>query len=445
MHGSEPGAERADVVVVGAGAAGLMAAVWAGRGAPGARVVAVDGAKRLGAKILVAGGGRCNVTHHAVDETAYAGSSRNAIKNVLRSFGVPETVEFFRRLGVQLKREETGKLFPTTDRAQTVLDALLLAARQAGAEVRHPWRVAGVRAVPGGFVVTRDAALTGTGEAGNELFARRVVLCTGGKALPKSGSDGLGYALAAGFGHTVTERVFPALVPLETAGDFFGRGLSGVATPVVLTVESDTGKRLAQERGPMLLTHFGVSGPAVLDVSRHYLDAKGKDAGARLLCNWLPATEVDALDRQLAGLRTSPGRLLMEAPHRLPERLARGLCDAAGIDASARPDHLTREARRAFVQALCRMALPVTGDRGFDAAEVTAGGVPLSEVRLETMESRRRPGLHLAGEILDVDGRVGGFNFQWAWASGRAAGMGAAAGLREAGEGREATTPPRPA
>ncbi|MFM2165476.1 MAG: hypothetical protein RL325_1913, partial [Planctomycetota bacterium] len=179
-----------DVIVVGAGAAGLFAAIHAGRA--GARVLALDGAKTLGAKILVAGGGRCNVTHHAVDEKAYAGSSPNAIKNVLRRYGVAETVKFFEAYGVELKREDTGKLFPTTDDAHTILDALLQAARDAGVEIRHPQRVTAIERAPegspvGGFIVRGDWG---------EVRAPRVILATGGKALPKSGSDGVGYEFA---------------------------------------------------------------------------------------------------------------------------------------------------------------------------------------------------------------------------------------------------------
>src|SRR5262245_49628335 len=172
----------ADLAVAGAGAAGLMAALTAAR--RGRRVVVVDGARTLGAKILVSGGGRCNVTHERVDETAFAGSSPAAIRKVLRRFGVPEPVEFFRELGVSLKREDTGKLFPTTDRARTVLEALLRAVREAGVKVVHPWRVVDVRARPadGGF-----ALVSATGDA---LEAERVLLATGGLSLPKSGSDG---------------------------------------------------------------------------------------------------------------------------------------------------------------------------------------------------------------------------------------------------------------
>ncbi|MFM8816931.1 MAG: NAD(P)/FAD-dependent oxidoreductase, partial [Phycisphaerales bacterium] len=199
-----------DVAVVGAGAAGLFAAIWAGRAAADAgvpaRIAAFDGARKLGAKILVAGGGRCNVTHWRVDEGDYAGSTAPAIRKVLRRFGVEETVGFFAELGVELKREQTGKLVPVTDDAHTVLDALLAAARRAGVHLRHPERVESVAPTDGGFRIRT---------ASGEQLARRVVLATGGKALPKSGSDGAGLAIAAGLGHRVTDHVIPSLVPLR--------------------------------------------------------------------------------------------------------------------------------------------------------------------------------------------------------------------------------------
>jgi predicted Rossmann fold flavoprotein len=403
-----------DVVVVGSGAAGLMAAVWAARRGA-SRVVALDGARTLGAKILVAGGGRCNVTHDHVDASAFAGASPGAIRRVLRRFDVPATTAFFTELGVTLKREETGKLFPTTDRARTVLDALLAAARRAPVDVRHPWRVESVERVDGGFVVR--------GRDQEALHARRVVLATGGRSLPKSGSDGGGYALARGLGHTVTADVFPALVPLTLPAGHALCALSGLAAPARLEVRASTGRRMTAMEGPTLLTHFGLSGPAVLDVSRHWTAARRQDAGAQLVACWLPSDTPEALDARLrvAG-GTSVARVLAAS---LPERLARTLCSIAGVEPETPGYRLAREARKAVVRAAHALALPVTGDRGWNEAEVTAGGVPLAELHLDTLESRVSPGLYLCGEICDVDGRIGGYNFQWAWSSGYVAGTAA--------------------
>lgn len=410
-----------DLAVVGAGAAGLMAAITAGRAsrARGARlaIVALDGARTIGAKILVAGGGRCNVTHAAVDETAFAGSTAPAIRKILRRFGVDDTIRFFAELHVPLKRESTGKLFPVTDRARTVLDALLRAAREAGVEIVHPWRVDDIACADGGFVLR--------GPAG-EMAARRVILATGGRSLPKSGSDGHGFELARRLCHTTTPHIVPGLVPLVLAEDCFIRRLSGVTVPAALTLRSGTGKALRSFAGSTLCTHFGISGPPILDISRYWIEARLADPAAHLCVDWLPELGERRLDDGL-GHRggTAVGAMLRS---RLPERLAEALCRQAGVDPGVVFDRLARDVRRALTLTVRSYRLPVTGDRGFTHAEVTAGGVPLSETRLQTLESRACAGLHLVGEILDVDGRIGGFNFQWAWASGFVAGTAAGKG-----------------
>ncbi len=407
----------ADIVIVGAGAAGLMAAIWAGRTAPDRSVVVLDGARTLGAKILVAGGGRCNVTHHAVDAQAYAGSSQHAIATVLRRFDVPQTVGFFRELGVELKREDTGKLFPTTNSARAVLDALLRGAHDAHVTIKHPYRVETVERQADGFRVAG---------AWGALHAGTVILATGGKSLPKSGSDGHGYRLAQALGHRLTDRIFPALVPLLLPGEHVLCELSGLAAPATLELWSGTGKRLRSTTNSTLCTHWGLSGPGVLDISRYYLDARADDPGATLTINWLPSHTGEQLDRELQALGHSTPLKQLRA--HLPERLVRALCATAGVEPTGPGHALTRAQRKALVQCFTRLPLPITGDRGYNYAEVTAGGVPLAEIQLSAMESRHCPNLHLCGEICHVDGRIGGFNFQWAWASGYVAGVAAARG-----------------
>jgi predicted flavoprotein YhiN len=401
-----------DVAVIGAGAAGLMAAIFAARG--GARVVALDGAKRLGAKILISGGARCNITHDVVHASDFNGS-RNAIAKILRTFDVPATIDFFTGLGVTLKREETGKLFPTTDKARTVLDALLRAAE--GVEVRAGYKVHHV--IPS---VARDLGGREAGDArhppaqvpryarndsgagfliNDELHVRKVILATGGRSVAKTGSDGSGYALARALGHTVTP-VFPALVPLVLPDGHPLTTLSGLSVDVELAVRSPTGKVLHRDRGSMLFTHFGLSGPLVLDVSRHWIASQP----AALTANLLPGETFESLDA-----------LLLDSTRGVRQRLPARLWDLLA------PKDSTRDERRRLIRDLLELPLPVTRDRGFEYAEVTAGGVPLSEIDTATMESRICPGLYLCGEILDVDGKIGGYNFQWAWASGRLAGM----------------------
>lgn len=408
-------AETADLVVVGAGAAGLMAAIWAGRS--GRPAVALDGARKLGAKILVSGGGRCNVTHDRVDERAYAGSTPPAIRRVLRRFDVEETIGFFAELGVELKREDTGKLFPKTDSARTVLDALLRAARAAGTDLRPGCRVDGVQRIEDG----RFRLHTEQGE----IVTSRVILATGGRSLPRSGSDGAGIEIARGLGHSVTPHLVPALVGLTLADGSYVRTLSGLAAEARLEVRSGSGRLLHAIAGPTLCTHVGLSGPAPMDVSRHWQLAVLEDPQATLVVSWLPGETAESLDAGLQRLESStPQRYLAQ---RLPARLARALCLLADVDPDTTGHTLTRTARRALVRAVTSTPLPVTGTRGWNNAEATAGGIPLNEVRLATMESRVAPGLYLCGELLDVDGRIGGYNFQWAWSSGYVAGTAAAA------------------
>jgi predicted Rossmann fold flavoprotein len=406
-----------DILVIGAGAAGLFAATRAGRTAAAAgrpvSIIALDTARKLGAKILVAGGGRCNVTHERVSEADYAGSSPAAIRKVLRRFTVADTVAFFEAAGVSLKTEETGKLFPTSDSARTVLDALVREATRAGVRLVNPARVTAVARTAAGFVATSDAG---------EFHARRLILCTGGRSLPKSGSDGTGYSLAESLGHSLTSPIVPALVPLVLPAGHWITPLSGLTLPTGVTLRSATGKRLFATTGSTLCTHVGLSGPAILDTSRHWLVARHVEPGVTLWLNWLPGETPESLDRLLVDQHRRGALAVLR--ERLSDRLTRTLIEQAQAAPSG---DLSREARRRLVALATTMPLEITGDRGFAVAEATAGGVPLAEVRLDTMESRVCPGLYLAGEVLDVDGRIGGFNFQWAWASGFVAGSAAAA------------------
>ncbi|MFN2443733.1 MAG: NAD(P)/FAD-dependent oxidoreductase [Thermoanaerobaculia bacterium] len=440
--------ETLDIAVVGAGAAGLMAAIAAARAAPGARIVAFDGADRIGAKILIAGGGRCNVTHREVGADDFHGSSRNAIAKILRTLSIADTIAFFRGIGVELKEEETGKLFPTTDRAKTVLDALLGACRDAGSEVRPGARVTSIRRDGEGFALTV--------EEGKEVQARRVVLASGGRSVPKTGSDGAGYELARRLGHSVAPT-FPALVPLMLPAGHWMTELRGASCNAEVRVRAESGKVYAAVTGSMLMTHFGLSGPAILDISRHLAAARMNDDSAGIEISFFPAppaTEAPAPESSRAvakvGGATFDDVILwmrdqaISNPHSairnlflgvLPERVADAVIRfAADLDPSLPFGRLPRDAQRSLARAATGLAVPISRDRGWDFAEVTAGGIPLGEIQLATMESRVVADLYFCGEICDVDGRIGGFNFQWAWASGKLAGEGAAAGDLSSGQ-----------
>jgi predicted Rossmann fold flavoprotein len=401
------------VAIVGGGAAGLFAAIFAARS--GARVVVFERAPKIGAKILISGGGRCNVTHEHVAASDFNGSKEKQIAKVLRSFDVASTIAFFESIGVELKREETGKLFPVSDRARTVVDALLEECRRLGVEIRLNAFVENVLG-SGPFEVSAD------GES-NRLD--RVVLATGGRSVPKTGSDGHGYSIASALGHSTT-ATFPALVPLTLPEGHWGRSLSGLTLDARMKLRSGGGSTRVEHSGSLLFTHFGLSGPLALDISRHWIDARRTDRDAALELSFTSEDET-AVARRALEARSGTTTLSFLRTF-VPERLAVSLIEhEVSVPPTKTVAQCTREERQRLTRAIAALTLPISGDRGFAYAEVTAGGIPLDEVRLATMESRRTAGLHLCGEILDVDGRIGGFNFQWAWASGRLAGLGASA------------------
>ena len=413
--------DTADVVVVGGGAAGLAAAVFCARASAGTRVVCADGVKAVGAKILVSGGGRCNVTNRIVTERDFWGGDRRVIRNVLRAYPASRALAFFEELGVSLREEDDGKYFPVTNRARDVLDALLGALRDSGAELHLGRRVSGVRRGERGFVV--EAA------DGASYDTRCIVLATGGRSLPKTGSDGAGYAFARALGHTYVDTT-PALVPLVLS-DSAHVNLAGVAHPVAVTVRAE-GSAPIRLAGAMLWTHFGVSGPVMLNASRHWLRARLDNRAVQLSIAVLPGVTFEALDAWLVEQQQAHPRALVRTAlaSRLPAAVADAWVDAADVDASTTLAHLARDDRRRLVTALLETPLAVRDSRGYNYAEVTAGGIPLSEIDPATMESRLCRGLYLIGEMLDVDGRIGGFNFQWAWSSAWVAAQAIARTLR---------------
>ena len=408
-----------DCAIIGAGAAGLAASISAAEAAGKSdrppRIVLLDGAKVIGAKILVSGGGRCNVTHDVVTPLDFFGN-RRIIKNVLAAFSVQTTIGWFASLGVELKREETGKLFPVTDKARTILTALADRCRELGVIILPDHRV---------------TAVEGPGESGPGFFlrhthgtmhARKVILATGGRSIPKSGSDGFGYSLARRLGHRVTVTV-PALVPLVLRDGTFHEKLSGLSHDVELTTLL-RGRIVDYRTGSLLWTHFGISGPVVMDASRFWTLACEQGESVEIYGNFLPGQTQEQvrswlLEQVRANPRRSAGKTLA---HRFSQRFAEAILHYIGCDSHTTIGQLPKKDRDHLLEALTRFRFPIIQNRGWNYAEVTAGGVPLEEINFRTMESKLMPGLYLIGEILDCDGRIGGFNFQWAWTTGYLAG-----------------------
>lgn len=400
------------VAVIGAGAAGIMAAVWAARA--GAQVLLVERTRDGGRKILISGGGRCNILPARVEESRFVtDSSPRALRHILRSWPLGEQVRFFEEeAGLPLAEEpESAKLFPVSNRARDVRDGLLRLAVHHGVTFLPGTLVSRVAPAGGSWQIERAGA--------PPLVVEAVILATGGLSVPATGSDGIGLDIARQLGHTV-HATYPALTPLTASPAPFA-SLAGVSLAVTVTARD--GNRSASATGGFLFTHQGYSGPAVLDVS-HVGVRSDPARPAELRVRWSTLGEREWTDLLVAA---GPQRLAHVLRAHLPERLALALAAHARVDPLQLVSQLRREDRLRLVEMLVRGLLPWSGHEGYKKAEVTGGGVSLDEVHPATMESRVRKGLFLCGELLDAFGPIGGYNFLWAWATGRAAGLGAAA------------------
>ena len=413
MPETTPIPPRRLVVVIGAGAAGTMAAIFAA--ASGADTLLLERTKDGGRKILISGGGRCNVLPMQLDESRFVtDSSVNTLRRIVRSWPLAEQRRFFEdEVGIPLVDEpEAAKVFPASHKARDVRDGLLALATRRGASRRTDTRVVDVSTAHGEWRV--DLA------DGDPLVADAVVLACGGLSVPNTGSDGTGFDIARSLGHTI-HPTYAALTPLLAPSSAY-TSLAGVSLTVTLTARA--GDRSATATGGFLFTHRGYSGPAVLNVSHVMVRSRvGGEAPGRLTVQW---TALDDAQWESAlkphGARTVIGALRAE----MPDRLATVLAGVAQVDTTRSLAELRRDERRRLIDTLVRGELPCTGDEGYAKAEVTGGGVSLAEIDPRTMESRRHPGLFLCGELLDAFGPIGGYNFLWAWATGRAAGRGAA-------------------
>ncbi len=422
--------ESWDVVVVGAGAAGLIAAGTAAM--RGKRTLLVEKNRKPGVKILMSGGTRCNITQ-ATDNRGIVeayGQQGRFLHSALAALGVQQSIALFEAEGVKTKKEPTGKIFPASDKAADVLQALLRRLQRSGATLALEEPLEQIDTVDAGFEL-RTSKRT--------LRTRNLLLTTGGQSFPGCGTTGDGYRFAAELGHTIV-ATRPALVPVTTDAGWV-KALRGITIPDVLVRvvespcvgESEASEKqarkskprvLAERRGSVLFAHFGLSGPAILDVSRAVSGHKNLRS-LSLVCDFWPDAKPLDLDQQIRERAEAEGKkqLVSLLPESLPRRLCEALLENVGLDPALRAAEVGNRIRQRVVEAIKAQAILVSGTCGFGKAEVTAGGVSLAEVDSKTLGSKIVPGLYFAGELLDLDGPIGGFNFQAAWSTGHLAGL----------------------
>lgn len=399
------------IVVIGGGAAGFFGAIAAATAHPHSRVTLLEAARQPLSKVLVSGGGRCNVTHACFDPALlvqHYPRGGKALRGAFTRFQAKDTVDWFAARGVTLKTEADGRMFPTTDDSGTVANCLLEAARDAGVRLRLGVAVKAVERDEDQFVLTF--------KSGDTLLADRLLLA--------SGSSPQGYAIAQSLGHQIEPPV-PSLFTFNLKDDRF-QDLAGVAVSTAQLRLQTTEKSTLEQSGPVLITHWGLSGPAVLKLSAWGARAlHDSQYQAKLWINWLPQMNPETLRSQLLAVKAQLPRRTVSGscPVPIPRRLWEKLTLAAGISPETRWAELSNKALNALLQELTHGEYRVTGKGAFKEEFVTCGGVCLKEVDFKTMASRCCPGLYLAGEVLDIDGVTGGFNFQSAWTTGYLAGQ----------------------
>ena len=404
--------DSSGLFVVGGGAAGMMAAITAAR--LGCPVTIAERNPKLGRKLYITGKGRCNVTNHCSPDQMLSSTPRNGkfLYSAINHTTPADVEGFFEALGVPLKVERGNRVFPQSDRAADIIDALYHELRRLKVPVLHT-RVTGL--------TVEQGQIAGLETEQGPLKAGAVILATGGLSYPATGSTGDGHAMAARAGHTVVEPR-PSLVPLESPESFCGemQGLS--LKNVVLTVKNQKGKTIYREQGEMLFTHFGLSGPLVLSASAHMRDF-GREKYTCII-DLKPALDEQALDARLVrelsqGANRDMSNLMGTL---LPRLMIPVVLDRTGISGEKKAHDVTKEERRRLLECLKAFTVPVSGPRPIAEAIVTSGGVKVGEVDPKTMASKKVKGLYFAGELLDVDAYTGGFNLQIAWCTGRAAG-----------------------
>ena len=405
-----------DIIVIGGGASGMVAAITAAR--KGARVKVLERMQRVGRKLLATGNGRCNLANRRLDVSHYHGGRPEFVSGLFKVFGLEQTLAFFDELGVCVQEEENGKLFPASRQASSVLDVLRYEMGQLGVEEL-------CEAVVHSIERGRNRLRCVCGD-GRFFESDRVIVCAGGKSSPNLGSNGGGFKLAEALGHTIVEP-FPSLVPVRLDAPYLNQ-IAGVSLNGRAEVWVD-GKLEREETGEMLFAKYGISGTAILQLSRPVSESTLRHRDTQLRIDLFPSLSNAAL----AGLihdriEKKPGKTTdFSFVGFIHKRLIPVLLKTAGIENAQRPcGDLTPADIARIVSAMKAWTLPCTGTQSWMFSQVTAGGVDLSEVNPVTLESKIAPGVYFAGEVLDIDGDSGGYNLQWAWTSGAVAGSCAA-------------------
>ena len=408
--------QYSDLIVIGGGAAGMMAAISAAK--KGANVLLLERNEKLGRKLYITGKGRCNVTNHCSPEEVLASTPRNSrFLYSAMSHTPPSAIEnFFEDLGVPLKVERGNRVFPVSDKAADIIDALFFQLRRLKVPVIQ------TRVLQ---LLEEEGSITGVETDHGNFSCKAVILATGGLSYQATGSTGDGHRMAAELGHTVVEPK-PSLVPLESP-DAFCSQMQGLALKnVSFTVKNKKKKVVYQEQGELLFTHFGLSGPLVLSASAHMRDFEKDEY--RCAIDLKPALDETTLDARLVRELTENANKDMNnlLGSMAPRMLVPVLLERAGIPGEKKAHDITKQERRRLLELFKCFTVAVSGPRPINDAIITSGGVKVSEVDPKTMESKKVKGLYFAGELLDVDAYTGGFNLQIAWATGRAAGESAA-------------------
>lgn len=396
-----------DAIIVGGGAAGLAAAVFLGRSSKGRRIAVLEKGPRVGKKLMATGNGTCNLTNIHATAADYHGAPRLA-KAALEAFSVAETMDFFTAIGVDCATRPDGKVYPLSEQAGAVLDALRLEAQALGAEILCDTKVTALKKQGSSWCVVCDNAT---------YTAKQVLVTVGGAAAPALGGSAEGYRLLTDLGCEKTP-LFPSIVQMRTATDFV-RAVKGIRVDATLTLRMD-GREVACNRGEVLFAEYGLSGPAVMFISRPVADWERQKRGEMTAClDLLPDWDHDTLGERIRQRSQLCGRTLEDLlTGLLHKRVGQTVLRVAGVLPLTREvGTLTEEELARVVKTIKNWKLPVTGTQGFGGAQVTAGGIAATEVDPATFAVKRLPGVYAAGEVLDVDGDCGGFNLQFAWSS----------------------------